>query len=122
MRTAVLALGLLSAGCQQDLGRPPVPRFTIAPEYVPEGDDHQTRVVLDATGSADELDDPTAPIDLSWRFDDPDLRIVDGGDRDATIVVTIGGARPVTIVLTVTDPEGLSSTLSRRLGITLPEP
>jgi len=121
---AVLALALLlgAIGCQQELGRPPVPRFTIAPEWVPEGDAYETPVVLDASASADELDDPEAPLDVTWRFDDEDVRFVDGGAHDEVLVLTSSGARPVTITLTVTDSEGLSGSLSRRLGITVPEP
>lgn len=121
MRTALCVLALV-AGCQQELGRPPVPRFTIDPEWVPEGDGHQTLVALDASGSADELDDPSAALEVTWTFDDGDVRFEDGGPHDEAVVLSFPGARPVTITLTVTDPEGLSSSLSRRLGIAVPEP
>ena len=121
MKAALLALGLL-AGCQQELGRPAVPRFTIDPAYIPMGDDHATRVVIDATASADELGDPSAPLYASWTFDDDRVRIVEGSVHDLTLVVTAPGERAVTIVLTVTGPDGSSSRLSQRLGITLPDP
>lgn len=118
----VLVIGaLLAAACQQELGRPPVPRFTIEPEYVPEGDAHETPVALDSSESADELDDPSAPLDVTWQFDDDDVRFEEGGAHDPSVVVTAAGARPVTIILTVTDPDGLSSSLTRRLGIVVPE-
>lgn len=118
----LLLLLLLSPGCQQELGRPPVPRFTVQPAWIAAGDDHETEVVLDATRSADELDDPSVALDVTWSFDDTDVRFVEGGAHDAVVVLTASGERPVTISLTVTDPEGLSSSLSQRLGVVVPEP
>lgn len=113
---------MLLVGCQQELGRPPVPRFTLDPEWIEQGDDFRTPVVLDATASADELDDPRAPLDVTWSFDDERVRFADGDDEHgATVTVTAAGERPLTIVLTVTDPDGLASSLSHRLGITVPE-
>lgn len=121
-RALAIGLGLAAlAGCQQELGRPPVPRFTIDPEWIAEGDAHETRVALDATASADELDDPDAPLDVAWTFDDDGVRFEEGHADDAAVVVTAEGERPVTITLTVTDGEGLAGRLSRRLGIVVPE-
>lgn len=121
MRTLLFAAVLLSFGCQKELGRPPVPRFSIDPPYIAAGDDFQTEVTLDSTDSADELDDPSAPLDVAWSFDDDRVRVAAGSANDPTLVITAPGERPVTIVLMVTDPDGRSSSLSRRLGITLPE-
>ena len=121
MRTRFIASVFLLTACQQEFGRPPVPRFTVDPQYILTGDDYATRVTLDSSGSADELDDPTAPLDVDWSFDDERVRVVEGSRHSPTLVLTAPGERPVTIVLTVTDPDGRSSSLSQRLGVTLPE-
>jgi len=111
----------LLAGCAVEPGpRPPVPRFEIDPEYVPEGDGHETPVTLDGAASADELDDPGARLRFEWSFD-ADVRFVEGDRHDPTIVVTLSGTRPVTVTLAVEDEDELVSRLSRRIGLVLPE-
>lgn len=112
---------LLLVACQQELGRPPVPRFEIDPAYVPQGDDFHTEVSLDASASADELDDPDSPLGYEWSFDEDRVRIVRGNENAVIIAITVPGDRPVTISLTVEDPDGQRSTLEQRLGVTVPE-
>ncbi|MBI2895035.1 MAG: hypothetical protein HYY06_15880 [Deltaproteobacteria bacterium] len=119
MRVALLVVTL--AACQQELGRPPVPRFEIEPAYVPLDDDFRTEVTLDASASADELDDPASPLGYAWAFDDDRIRVVRGDPADPTIAITAPGDRPVTIALTVEDTDGQRSTLEQRLGVSVPE-
>jgi hypothetical protein len=117
-----LALAVLAlAACQQELGRPPVPRFEIDPAYVPLDDDFRTEVTLDASASADELDDPTSPLGYEWGFDEDRIRIVRGDEAEAIVAITAPGDRPVTISLTVEDEDGQRSTLEQRLGVSVPE-
>jgi hypothetical protein len=121
-RVHALAALLALSACQQELGRPPVPRFTIDPAYVPEHDDFATEVSLDGSASADELDDPTIPLAFSWHFDDDRVRIVDGDVHSSTLRIATAGDRPLTISLAVEDDDGQTSTLEQRLGLTLPDP
>lgn len=119
MRTFLVAA--LLASCSQIGPRPPVPRFTVDPEFIPEGDDHATEVAFDATGSADELEDPEVPLDFAWDVDDPSRRIVGGALDEPFVAMTFAGERVVTVTLTVTDPDGLTGSLSRRVGLTVAE-
>lgn len=110
---------VLFASCSSIGPRPPVPRFTVDPEFIPEGDAHETPVTLDATESADDLEDPSVPLDFAWRVDDPSRRVVDGGLDEPIVVLTFSGEHVVTVTLTVTDPDGLSASVSDRVGLTV---
>jgi hypothetical protein len=115
----LVAALVLAAGCSQIGGRPPVPRFTIDPEFIAEGDAHRTAVTFDASASADDLEDPTVPLEYAWDFDDPSREIVEGAIDEAVVVATFSGEHVVTVTVTVTDPDGLSARLSDRLGLTV---
>ena len=118
MRLAIL-LGFVVGGCSQIGPRPPVPRFTIDPEFIPQGDDHRTPVTLDGSGSADDLEDPTVPLEFAWDVDDPSRRVLEGALDAAVAVLTFSGEHVVTVTLTVTDPDGLSASVSDRVGLTV---
>jgi len=70
---AALAAALLVAwapGCTTvDPGYPPVARLTAMPGAVPENDGFQSPVVLDATTSADPIDDPEGQRPLRYRWE-----------------------------------------------------
>jgi len=117
MRVALA--GLLVAACSQIGPRPPVPRFTVDPEFIPEGDAHRTPVTLDGSASADDLEDPTVPLAYAWAADEESARVVDGALDEAVVVMTFAGDRVVTVTLTVTDPDGLAASLSDRVGLTV---
>jgi hypothetical protein len=99
-----------------------VARAEATPSTIPEHDGFQTPVTLDATASADPLDDPegTSPLRYSWRILSDEFRIESGSDQDATLVVGFRGDRPATIELTVVDADGDSSTTSFQMQLTVP--
>ncbi len=114
----VLVSAAVSAACSQIGPRPPVPRIAIDPEFIPEGDAHETAVTLDGTGSADELEDEAAPLAFRWEVDDPSGRIEEGAFDEPVVVMTFAGDRVVSVTLTVTDPQGLSASVTQRVGLT----
>jgi len=116
--TAALAF---SASCTPEPSRPPVARAEATPSTIPEHDGFQTSVTLDATASADPLDDPTgtSPLDYRWRISGDEYRYESGDDDDASPVVSFRGDRPATIELTVTDEDGESSTTSFQMQLTV---
>lgn len=125
---AVAAL-LLVASCSPPTGHPPVARIDLVPEYVPEGDEYATAVMLDGTGSCDEFDFPDtclradgaatpAGLSFAWALD-AETASVEGSLSEARVVVRVRGDRPVTVALTVTDAEDLTATAHRTLGLVL---
>jgi hypothetical protein len=120
----LLALGFSSlalAACT-DLGHPPTARLTASPAYLMVNDNYATDVVLDGSGSRDDVDDPNGieTLRYDWSIDDPAPRIVDGDLRSPKLTVRLAAARPTTVTLTVTDPTDDSGTTLIRIGITLP--
>jgi hypothetical protein len=102
-------------------GYPPVARIGAAPRAIPEADAFHTPVVLDASASADPIDDPegTHRLSFRWTIIGDEYRIQDGTLNDAKLTVTLVGDRPATVQLTVTDEDGLSSTAQEQLQLTV---
>ncbi|MBK9034302.1 MAG: hypothetical protein IPL61_24065 [Myxococcales bacterium] len=120
VRSAVLATVALAA-CTGDAGHPPLARIELTPETILENDGFQTEVTLDATTSADPIDDPTgaAPLTFAWDILDDEHRYERGRATSAAPVVRFRGDRPATIVLTVTDADGATATATAHLQLTV---
>ncbi len=118
----LLAIVVLGGGCALDDGRPPLARIDIVPEAIPENDGFQTEVVLDASRSADPIDDPDGSETLSvrWEIIGDEARYASGDDdADVTPTLTFRGDQPATIRLTVTDADGLEATATEHLQLTV---
>jgi hypothetical protein len=118
----VLVTGALLAACQAVEGRPPIARIELTPEAIPEHDGFETLVTLDGTMSADPVDDPegTERLDFHWEIVGDDFELEAGSDTDdSTPEVRFRGDRPATITLTVTDADGLDSTVTTYLQLTV---
>jgi len=105
-------------------GHPPVARIAIEPPAIPEGDAFTTDVVLDAGESADPVDDPegTSPLRYRFRLEDDDARFQSGDAEDPRVIVRFAGRRPAAVVLTVTDADGLATTATERMELTVRSP
>lgn len=116
-----LAGALATPGCVADEGRPPIARVVLAPEAIPENDGFQTAVTLDATSSADPVDDPDGSDRLTyvWAIAGDEFRFDAGDAADPTPVVRFRGDRPATITLTVTDRDGLEASATVNLQLTV---
>lgn len=102
-------------------GYPPVARIGATPRAIPESDAFHTPVTLDASASADPIDDPDGkrPLRYEWNIVGDEYRIQDGALNQAKVTVTLVGDRPATVQLTVTDEDGLSSTAQEQLQLTI---
>jgi hypothetical protein len=121
---AALVAALWLGGGACDLtgdGHPPVARISADPGVILEFDNFQTPVTLDATGSADPIDDPDGqrPLSYQWAISGDEHRFDQGGLASPSPQVRFRGARPATIELTVTDEDGLSSTARLQLKLTV---
>jgi hypothetical protein len=117
-----LAIPLLLAACAADTsGYPPVARIDATPRAIPEADSFRTAVTLDATMSADPIDDPdgTRPLRYRWEIIGDEFRIQDGSLTSAQVTLTFLGERPATVQLTVTDGDGLESSAQEHLQLTI---
>ncbi len=121
MREISLIALALACGCG-GAGHPPTARATVAPAYLPIGDDYQTDVVLDGSTSDDSVDDPTGtrPLEFAWAIDDPAPRVTAGSLDAAKVTVRLAGSGPTTVVLTVTDGDGDQGRATVRVGVTVP--
>jgi len=118
----LLAIALLGAGCTLEDARPPLARIDVTPAAIPENDDFQTEVVLDATRSADPIDDPdgSEPLEIRWEIIGDEARYASGdGETDLTPTLTFRGDQPATIRLTVIDGDGLEATATEHLQLTV---
>ena len=117
---ALLPLGFMACGNTND-GYPPVARIGATPRAIPDGDAFHTPVTLDASASADPIDDPAGSRRLTFRWNiiGDEYRIQDGALDEAKLTVTLAGDRPGTVQLTVTDEDGLSSTAQEQLQLTV---
>lgn len=119
---AAAASALATTGCVADEGRPPIARVVLSPEAIPENDGFQTAVTLDATSSADPVDDPDGSdrLTYAWTITGDELRFEPGSDADdPSPVVRFRGDRPATITLTVTDAGGLEASATVNLQLTV---
>ena len=111
----------LLVACSEDTGHPPVARIAAMPTYIPQNDGFQTAIALDGTGSADEVDDPTAtrPLTYSWTVGG-DYKLQDGDLGSAKVTILLKGDRPVPVTLSVTDADDhLTAKSTVMIGITL---
>lgn len=120
---AIAALG--GSGCASRAGHPPIARVTVTPGYVPLGDSYHTDVVLDGSGSRDQIDDPIGdsggalPLRFAWSVEDDHATIAPNPSAPM-VTVRIAGAHPVTVHLTVTDAQDDAATTSAQIGVTAP--
>lgn len=117
---SLLATALAGCGNTSD-GYPPVARIGATPRAIPEADAFHTPVALDASASADPIDDPAGarPLKFHWSIVGDEYRLQDGSLDAAKVTVTLVGDRPATVQLTVTDEDGLSSTAQEQLQLTV---
>lgn len=118
----VFVTGTLLGGCQIEEGRPPIARIDLVPAAIPEHDGFETVVTLDGTMSADPVDDPegTERLDYRWEILVDDFELEPGSDADDSVPeVRFRGDRPAAITLTVTDVDGLDSTVTAYLQLTV---
>ncbi len=122
----LLAISVLGGGCALDDGRPPLARIDVVPAAIPENDGFQTEVVLDASRSADPIDDPdgSEPLAVRWEIIGDEARYASGDEAflilgDLTPTLTFRGDQPATIRLTVTDADGLEATATEHLQLTV---
>lgn len=117
---ALVAL-LVVPGCAVDEGHPPIARVTAEPPVIRENDGFQTQVLLDASASADPIDDPEGarPLDYEWAIINDEFRFADGDEMSEAPTVELRGDRPATIELTVTDEDGMSSTVALQMTLTV---
>ncbi|MEZ4398448.1 MAG: hypothetical protein R3B06_00410 [Kofleriaceae bacterium] len=120
LRLAVV-LGGAAAACAADPGHPPLARIVLTPAAILADDGFQTEVTLDATTSADPIDDPdgVAPLTFAWEILGDEARYERGRATSAAPVVRFSGQRPATIVLTVTDADGVAASASANLQLTV---
>ena len=116
-----LLASLLVACANEEPGYPPVARIGAAPRAIPEGDAFRTPVTLDATASADPIDDPEGkrPLSYEWHIVGDEFRLQEGTLRSAQVTLTLVGDHPATVQLTVTDEDGRSSTAQEQLQLTV---
>lgn len=109
------------AACAVDDGHPPLARIVLVPDAVLENDGFQTAVTLDATTSADPIDDPggAAPLTYQWQILDDEVRFEAGRPTSPMPVVRFRGDRPATIVLTVTDADGQATSATAHVRLTV---
>jgi hypothetical protein len=119
-RIALFGL-LLLPGCQLEEGHPPVARAAAQPDTIPEHDNFQTEVVLDASESADPIDDPraTRPLTYQWQIRGDEYRFEEGDASSVSPVVSFYGGRPATIELEVSDEDGMTHTTAFELRLTV---
>lgn len=106
----VLVAGLAACGDDEEgdggmtmpENSPPVAAVEADPTSVPQGDDNQTVVTIDASGSTDPDGDT-----LSFEWTVPSGTFVNGTtDTDPVIQVTFPGAAPYTVMVVVSDGNG----------------
>ncbi len=121
--SALLVLTAL-AGCTLPEGRQPIARITATPRAIQEHDSFLTPVELDASRSADPIDDPEGKEKLTYRWDivGDDVRWDSGDDASVKPVVRFLGDHPATLLLTVTDESGADATARLQMQLTVPTP
>ena len=119
-----LLLVLAASACATNMGFPPVARIVATPRAIPEHDGFATDVVLDGTTSDDPVDgeDGGAGLAFHWQIDNDAVEWRAGDARAATATVRFAGERPAIVRLTVTDADGLASTVTLDLQLTLAAP
>lgn len=121
MEGRAACLLLLLAACAGDEGHPPLARIELSPGAILENDGFQTEVTLDASTSADPIDDPDgrAPLSFAWTITGDEFRYERGRATSAAPVVRFRGDRPATIELTVTDADGVTASAVAHLQLTV---
>ncbi|MBU1068454.1 hypothetical protein KJ975_02705 [Myxococcota bacterium] len=125
---------LLPLACDPgtESGFAPIARLTLNPLYLPAGENAE--IVLDARNSCDELDHPEAcdsdpdgpgpgsacPGGITFSWDIPfDYSTVASTPNGAQLRIATRISSPQPITLTVTDCDGLKSSVTRVVGVTV---
>ena len=118
---AGLAIAAMTLACDLDGGHAPVARASAIPDTIPEHDGYQTAVNLDASASADPIDDPDGQRALSyrWRIIGDDHRFDTGDEHTIMPIVSFRGDLPATVELTVSDEDGDSHTVNFEMRLTV---
>ncbi len=113
---AAVSLLACSAGSP---GHPPAARIVVTPAYVPLSDGYRTDVLLDGSGSSDDVDDPRRiqPLLYEWEIEDADAPVSPSLESQK-VTVRIAGSHPVTVRLTVADGDDVKNTVSAQIGVT----
>ncbi len=91
----------------------PVARLTTSHQSIPAGDNHQTIVTLDASGSTDADGDP-----LTFLWTVPSGRFENGtSSTDATIQVSFPGTGTYIVTVVVSDGRGGSDSASTTITL-----
>jgi hypothetical protein len=114
-------MAFTAAACGSGGGHPPTARLTVAPAYVPFGDAYSTDVTLDASASADAIDDPAGvqPLSFSWTVEDG-MATITPNPRAPRVTVRVAGTHPVAVHIEVTDVSGEHGAASAVIGVSLP--
>jgi len=116
---AVTVAGFVACGDDdpmQPSNEDPVAVIAADPLEVPSGDNHQTVVTLDGSGSSDPDGDP-----LTFAWTAPSGNFVNGTTAGSEIAeVTFPGAAPYDVVLVVQDGRGGSATADVTIGLSGP--
>lgn len=95
---------------------PPVAVIAADPTEVPEGDNHETVVTLDGSGSSDPDGDP-----LTFEWTAPSGAFVNGTTAGSQVAaVTFPGTAPYDVTLVVEDGQGASDAASVTIGLSEP--
>lgn len=96
----------------------------MTPEAIVENDGFQTIVTLDATTSADPIDDPAGEqrLTMNWTIEDDEVRFEEGRSSSSIVRLRLRGDRPATITLTVEDPDGMTGFAVTHMRLTVRQP
>lgn len=112
---------IVVAACTASDGHPPLARIELVPEAILENDGYQTAVTLDATTSADPIDDPAGDgaLTYAWTIAGDEYRYDRGRATSAAPVLRFRGDSPAIIEVTVTDADGATATATAHLQLTV---
>ena len=113
------------AACGSAHSHPPTARIAADPLYVALDDAYRTPISLDASGSRDPIDDPTAdkPLRYLWSLDgdvdNPQAQFAPSPTA-AQVTLHLPGTHPIAVHLTVADYDDDKTTTTTIIGVTVP--